>query len=81
MALDKSNFHLSKTRSFDDKDDSKVMGVALVDGEGEQVGGMEQPVPVRVEGGDTMLALLTELRIMNLHLASMTGENFTQEDL
>lgn len=79
MALDKSNFHLSKTRSFDDKDDSKVMGVALVDGEGEHTG--TATTPLNVISGDIFERIEVQLRIMNMHLAEITGETFKAEDI
>jgi hypothetical protein len=84
MSLDKSTFKLSKTRSFKDRLDTDgldavdVMGVALVDGEGEQAGTLSAPLAVSSEAMDD---IRVQLRIMNLHLAHISGEKFTEEDV
>jgi hypothetical protein len=84
MALDKGTFKLTKTRSFEDRidpgvlDKVDVMGVALVDGQGEQTGTLSAPLAVSSEAMDD---IRVQLRIMNLHLAHISGEKFTEEDV
>ncbi len=78
MALDRSRFDFVETGSFEDEDGTKFMGVALVGETGEQAGTLQSPV--NVQASDTFDRILTELRIMNLHLAQITDQDFSEED-
>ncbi len=82
MALEKSVVHLGKTKVFREvtpdvtEVDPEAVGVGLVDDEGDLTGTMQRPLSIR----DLNTAdILDQLRIMNHHLAAITGETFTPE--
>ena len=92
MALDEGQINHSKIKSFKDpkgfeafeKPDPAersfdIPAVALVDGEGQQTGTSQTPLNVR--SGDIFERIEVQLRIMNLHLAQITEETFTEKDV
>lgn len=80
MALGKSTFKFTSTRSFKDGE-ADVIGVALVDGQGDHAGTVEAPLSTRSASEELLCAMLVELRILNRHMSEIRDETFTAEDL
>ena len=75
--LKKSDLRFEQTRSFLTKDGAPIQGVVIVGGDGEHL------VVFETRSIDEVLlqALLVQQKITNLHLASMSNEEFTEEDI
>ena len=91
MGLDAGQINKSKIKSFKDpagftaftapdpaEKNFDIPAVALVDAQGQQTGTLQAPLAI---SSDAMDDIRVQLRIMNLHLAHISGETFTEEDI
>ena len=81
MSTKPTTFPLVRTKAHEQEDRTLITGVGLTDQEGRHAGIEQQPVPTQEMPGGLMEQVLTELRLMNLYMAEMTGFRFTREDV
>lgn len=70
----------TQDKTFKDEDLLNVTAVALVDEVGDQTGTLGAPLQTQ-DGQAVNAMILTELRIMNRHLARITGENIYEDEI
>lgn len=86
LVYDEENDKTVMVRSTEDGSLYSVIGVLDSDGETLQLTGTNQNNQNRVSTNtddleSELMNILTQLRIMNIHLTAMTGMNITKDDL